>query len=222
MISLLLAKLSSILVFLPIVLGIYAYYKYGSTTKFNLLLCIFLFWGFIEEISLFLALKKGSNHLWLNINCIGSTILFLMYYQLVLEFKKIWFYILIGSYMLFTVVWFVFYGNLLVWAIPYIIASHILMIALSAFSLMQLINREQEDLFRYYEFWIHSGVLFYFTGSLLYLSIFNILLGDLETSFIHSLVNVHTIVNIIANLLYTIAFLCRIRTFRVKFKFLSS
>lgn len=222
MISLLLAKLSSILVFLPIVLGIYAYYKYGSTTKFNLLLCIFLFWGFIEEISLFLALQKGHNHLWLNINCIGSTILFLMYYQMVLEFKKIWYYILIGSYMSFTVVWFVFYGNVFVWAIPYIIVSHILMIALSAFSLMQLINREQEDLFRYYEFWIHSGVLFYFTGSLLYLSIFNILLGDLETSFIHSLVNVHTIVNIIANLLYTIAFLCRIRTFRVKFKFLSS
>jgi hypothetical protein len=222
MISLLLANLSSISVFLPIVLGIYSYYKYGSTTEFNVLLCIFLFWGIIEEISLFLALQKGHNHHWLNINCIVSTILFIMYYQLVLESKKIWFYILIGSYLLFTVVWFVFYGNLFVWAIPYIIVSHVLMVALSAYSLMQLINREQEDLFRYYEFWIHSGVLFYFTGSLLYLSIFNLLLEDLDTSFIYSLVNVHTIVNIIANLIYTIAFLCRIRTFKVKFKFSSS
>ncbi len=211
------AKLSGILTFLPIVLALYLYYRNGSDLKLRILVSIFIFWGFIESIILYLSNNKINNHFWLNINCIITTILFLIYYFVLNEFNRRMLYCSLGLYSSFSLMWFCFYGSLLDWAIPYIIISNIILIALSAYSLMQLINREQEDLFGFYEFWIHAGVLVYFTGSILYLSIFRIMLKSNDFTFNSNLQDVHSIINSIGNLLYTIAFICLIRNYKRKY-----
>lgn len=60
---------------------------------------------------------------------------------------------------------------------------------------------ESEGIFRLYQFWISLGVLIYFAGNIIWFSVNNIVL-------VGSLLFMHSIVNIIANLLYTGGFLC--------------
>lgn len=60
---------------------------------------------------------------------------------------------------------------------------------------------ESEGIFRQYQFWISLGVLIYFAGNIIWFSINNIVL-------VGSLFFMHSIVNIIANLLYAGGFLC--------------
>lgn len=212
-----LAYLSSILVFLPLCLGIYSYMKNGSNLIFNLLLCIFIVSGVIEIISLYLSRHNANNHFWINLWYFLTTILFIAYYCLIIIFKNEKLYYLVGVYIIGVLFWFSNYGSMNLASAPFIIVSSIILIAFSAFYLIQLFNQEDENLFRLHEFWISVGIMVFSTGSLMYWSFFPIFMNSHDNSFILNIYIVFTVINIIGNLLYSIAFICRIRTYKIKF-----
>jgi hypothetical protein len=210
-----LTKLSSILVLLPMVLS-YSYLNKESTLAYRILVSIFTIWGISELASSYLALMKQNNHLWLNIQCMISTMMFIAYYCILGNYSKWFNLICLSGFVLFTLIWFVFWGDLHSWSVSYVIVSNMILIFFSAYALLHLINQEQEDLFGMYSFWIHTGVLVYATGSLLFMSFFPLLLNNPDMNFVNNILNVHNVINIISNLLYSIAFICRIKMYKIR------
>jgi hypothetical protein len=163
-----LTYVSSVLILLPFFLGVYSYVKYGADKAFIIILAIFGIWSFIE---IYNVTHFGmNNHFQLNLNAILTTLFFVAYYCLINAFSMRLLIFYTVSFLLFTTVWFVFFGDLRVWSMPYVVVTNIILVLFSAYSLIALFNREPDYLFGLFEFWIHTAVLIYFICSLIYLS----------------------------------------------------
>jgi hypothetical protein len=215
MIGLYLAWISCVLVIIPFGLGLYSLVRQGNKAGYVSLLMIFAIWTSIE---LFAITHRGmNNHFWLNLNCILTTTCFVYYYSASNQVNYRWLLFNTGLYFVLSLVWFMTFGNIFEWSIPYVIISNIILVLFSGYSLIQLFNNEPDNLFEQFEFWIHTGVLVYFTCSLIYLSFFPILVNSKDLTFIYSIGSVHSTINIIANLIYSYAFICRIRRYKVRY-----
>jgi hypothetical protein len=83
----------------------------------------------------------------------------------------------------------------------------ILLIIASGYCLFQVNKEKVESLFRQPSFWISSGALIYFTGTVILFTVSNLLLRESEAE-LRTAWWVVIILNIIANLFYLAGFIC--------------
>jgi hypothetical protein len=75
--------------------------------------------------------------------------------------------------------------------------------------LIRLSQQANINLFKNFQFWIASGAMIYFSFGVLVFSIYQVVANnDYVLTLFSPLWNVHSFMNIISNLLYSIAFLC--------------
>ncbi len=89
-------------------------------------------------------------------------------------------------------------------------AESVLLIVLSLLLFRQLLlQNEVMFLDRHPLFWLNSGVLLYFAGNLFVFMLQHVIAGSAQKGYVYGIV--HSAINILANLLFGIALLCRPR-----------
>jgi hypothetical protein len=89
-------------------------------------------------------------------------------------------------------------------------AESVYLIVLSLLLFRQLLlQREVMFLDRHPLFWLNSGVLLYFAGNLFVFMLQHAIAGSAQKGYVYGIV--HSVINILANLLFGIALLCRPR-----------
>jgi len=190
--------------FLPVVAFVY---NYGWLDKVSRIIGIFLIVAFVFDVALELLPILGvSNnspivHMFVIINIIFFGII---YYEAFFIGKIKTFTIILSSLALVIALYFT--KNILRFPSEGNTASSIIFIALSLIYFYQLLSRQE---FVHIEkqglFWFNAGVLFYSSINIFLFMLFNMIpADDLPTYFV-----INNITNIIANLLYTTALLCR-------------
>lgn len=89
--------------------------------------------------------------------------------------------------------------------------TSLILTMVSAYTLFELNTEKIVSLFREPRFWVCSGVVLYFTSTLLIFSLSNILL-NLPHHLVRVIFEFNIIMNIVANIIYTRGFLCQVRT----------
>jgi len=190
--------------FLPVIAFIY---NYGWLDKVSRLIGAFLIVAFVFDVALeLLPLMGVSNnspvvHMFVIINIIFFGII---YYEAFFIGKIKTLTIILSSLALVIALYFT--KNILRFPSEGNTASSIIFIALSLIYFYQLLSRQE---FVHIEkqglFWFNAGVLFYSSINIFLFMLFNMIpADDLPTYFV-----INNITNIIANLLYTTALLCR-------------
>lgn len=190
--------------FLPVIAFIY---NYGWLDKVSRLIGVFLIVAFVFDVALELLPILGvSNnspvvHMFVIINIIFFGII---YYEAFFIGKIKTLTIILSSLALVIALYFT--RNIFRFPSEGNTASSIVFIALSLIYFYQLLSRQE---FVHIEkqglFWFNAGVLFYSSINIFLFMLFNMIPSDdLPTYFV-----INNITNIIANLLYTTALLCR-------------
>jgi len=190
--------------FLPVVAFVY---NYGWLDKVSRIIGIFLIVAFVFDVALELLPILGvSNnspvvHMFVIINIIFFGII---YYEAFFIGKIKTLTIILSSLALVIALYFT--KNISRFPSEGNTASSIIFIALSLIYFYQLLSRQE---FVHIEkqglFWFNAGVLFYSSINIFLFMLFNMIpADDLPTYFV-----INNITNIIANLLYTTALLCR-------------
>lgn len=85
----------------------------------------------------------------------------------------------------------------------------------SAAILIQLAKRNEPGLFNNPKFWLASGAMLYFSFGVFVFSIYKVTADNEYAAYVFEPIwNVHSAMNIISNLLYSIAFLCPLMTYK--------
>jgi hypothetical protein len=203
-------NLSAISILIPLVTGIVNFKKFSRTLKAFFLFFIFSF--FIEIITGYLN-KHGKNNLWLiNIYLVIEFSVFS--YFTALFSKAAWLinlnYALVALFLLlwiFSTVF--FYGLLRLNNLCFTLASLILFI-MSAFTLFRISTETDANLFVDPIFWIVSSIFIYFSANLFIFCLSDLILDE-KSLIMHKAWIIHSFWNIVANILFSIGFLCRYR-----------
>lgn len=85
----------------------------------------------------------------------------------------------------------------------------VIIAAYAGLFLIQLTRKTDPPIFRNPKFWIASGAMIYFSFGVLVFALYKIIADNHYTPFVFEPIwNVHSLMNFISNLLYSIAFLC--------------
>ena len=88
--------------------------------------------------------------------------------------------------------------------------TSLILIMASAYTLFELNKEKAISVFQEPRFWISSGTLLYFASTLVLFALSNTLL-NLPKHFTHMVFEIHSVMNIVANIIYAIGFLCQVR-----------
>jgi hypothetical protein len=181
-------------------------YNYGWLDKVSRIIGIFFIVAAISDLMQWMFPAWGMKntpvvHVFVIINIIFFGII---YYGAFFIKKLKTLTVILSSLALVTAIYFT--KNILLFPSEANTASSIVFIVLSLIYFYQLLNRQE---FVHIEkqglFWFNAGVLFYSSINIFLFMLFNMIpADDLPTYFI-----INNITNIIANLLYTTALLCR-------------
>lgn len=202
--------ISALSVLLPIVAALLFYRTYPVPFK---ILAFFFFISGLFDLALVLLVHFGlSNnapliHLFVLVNIV---FLGLVYYKTFFSpvVKKL-VLILVPSVMMLSIINGIFIEG--IWAFPTISnsAQSVLFILLSLLYFYQLLTRQE---FVHIEkqglFWINAGVLIYFSSNIFLFMLYNRIIDSHEWN----LWIIHSITNIVANVLYTIGLICKPQT----------
>ena len=177
----------------------------------------FFYYVLLQESFSFVTGWGFSIHTvwWANIYQVTEMIFFTWYFHRWLfgDGKRTWYFILLSSFMIYWI-YSTFFSQNFSEANAFARTIGCLVVAAYAgANLIQLSKRTDITLFRNAQFWIGSGALLYFSFTTLVFGIYqtiannNYLLG-----LYYPVWDVHLIMNILANLLYSIAFMCRSKT----------
>lgn len=173
----------------------------------------FFFYVVLEEsFETILAMGYGIHNLWwMNIYQLTETVFFTwIFNSWLLGRKGRWWYfvmwLIFGSYWIYSTFYLhsIFKMNAFARTVECIMVS-----VYAAVILIRLSKRLDIPLFQNPRFWIASGAMLYFSHSVLVFAIFQVIANnDYVLSLIQPVWNVHSIINIFSNLLYSIAFMC--------------
>lgn len=189
---------------LPVIAFIY---NYGWLDKVSRTIGIYFIPAFVfDATSEALPMLGVSNNMpVIHISVVTNIIFFgIIYYEAFFIKKLKTLTIILSSTALVIALYFT--KNILIFPSEADTASSIVFIVLSLIYFYQLLSRQE---FVHIEkqglFWFNAGVLFYFSINIFLFMLFNMIPeNDRPTYYI-----IHSITNIIANLLYTTALLCR-------------
>jgi hypothetical protein len=172
-----------------------------------------IFTIFITQLAVTILRFNHLNNLWaINLFSIFTTIAFALY--IIRSLKKVNIISLALSALLFAVIMALlntYFGWFTLNKATYL-SNNFVVIAISSWGLIHLLKRELSgQLLKQPIFWIIIGALFYFTLSTLIFSSLDIGLisNNEQLTFIY--LYIHPYINIVANLLYTVAFLCHLK-----------
>lgn len=202
--------ISALSVLLPIMAALLLYRTFTVPFK---ILAFFFFISGVFDLALVLLVHFGlSNnapliHLFVLVNIV---FLGLVYYKTFSSsvVKKL-VLILVPSIVLLSIISGIFIEG--IWAFPTISnsAQSVLFILLSLLYFYQLLTRQE---FVHIEkqglFWINAGVLIYFSSNIFLFMLYNRIIDSHEWN----LWIIHSITNIVANVLYTIGLICKPQT----------
>jgi hypothetical protein len=199
--------LSTSSILLPFLISAYQYKKLGSELR---LLVFFFGFATVVEIVMFTLSRYHLNNLWL-LNIFVLTEGFVLCYVLGkwLETRKIF----LAAMILFSL-YFIFWclttfgeQGIFEFNNKEMSFKSIILIFLSGYLLIRLSQEEDTFPLQNFKFWIASAVLIYFSVNLIVFATANFLLED-KFHAMHYSWTIHSIINIIANLLFAYGFLC--------------
>ncbi len=203
-------NISALSVILPVTTALIFFRRYPFTFK---VLAIFFFISGLFDLALVMMVKMGvpNNAPILHLFVLVSvTFLGVFYYQTIFNpwLKKL-ILIFVPLVMALVIVNGIYIEG--IWAFPATSnsAQSLLFILLALLYFYQLLTRQEVV---YIEkqglFWINAGVLIYFTSNVFLFMLYNRLVDAGEWN----LWIIHSVTNIIANILYTIGLLCKPQT----------
>jgi hypothetical protein len=195
-------------VLLPIIAGLITYRQ--QQLIFKALVFFFVFSGGVDLITNYLWFYHLSNLIYLNFYNLIQTIVYIaLFLPLVLKKRKTAFTIsIIIVWVLIFVASTIYLKGLYQYNTFFIVSECIPLIFIAA---VLLLRTTSNPIFRLRSnglFWIGMGLLIYFSLSLAVFVIVDIEIRNNVTS-LNGLWIIHSIVNIAANGLYAVAFLCR-------------
>jgi hypothetical protein len=201
-----LSEISEVSQVLPFLFGMIISFKFGFTKSKSIFLIVLCIWS-VSEIYCLLNPGKHNGYVY-NLHWVLSTLFLIYYFK---EITKLKVYTLSLLYVLFIfilVIQFGFLASFYSWNMPVVYLSSFMMIILSSYSLILMVDDASEYLFRSSAFWISATLLFYYTASLVSFSLFPeaLTVNDKKYDYFW---DIHSSVNIISNLLYTYGFLQR-------------
>lgn len=211
----LLIILSIISGWLPVAIGFIRYRQLSF--MFKQLFYLYLIGAVVDGISVIFAKEGISNMV---VSNYYNAIAFIFYLWIFIPFlfpvkwKLVLTVLLIGTVALFLIT--ACNNNVFErFNTPFIIIESLVLVLISLASLFRIVSKGT-DLFTNGLFWTVSGMLIYFSVAFIVFGVYNILLQDIQNgehfndTTSNRLWNIHSIVNIIANLIYTYAFLCKL------------
>jgi len=178
----------------------------------KLLVLFFAFSLLIELLAWRLGNQLGRSNIWVyNLYLILETPVWLVVlggWSTTLKLKKF----LLCLAALFLMVWltWIFVGGWNVLSSEIGVARGLVLCVVAGMVLLRESQRVAIDLFRNLKFWIASGVVLYFCLNTVLFSLWTIILNSTESQIARMWV-IHSVVNIFANVLYTIGLLCSYR-----------
>ena len=192
---------------LPVIAAIFYYRRFNKTFK---ILAVFFILSALFDLALIVVLKLGLQnnapllHLFVVISILFLSIVY--YRTLGNGLLKKLIVVLVVLALLFVIFNSLFIEG--IWAFPSIsnTVQSVLFITFSLFYFYQLLsNQEVIHIEKQGLFWINAGVLVYFSSNIFLFMLFNRIIEAQEWN----LWIIHSITNIIANVLYTIGLLCK-------------
>lgn len=199
---------------ISLIAGITVYFQSSKPTYLRLF-PVFLFITFVNEISASWLSTRGF-HTTVLYN-VYNLFQFNFYLYLLFKsiqnalFKRVSFYLLVG-YLAFTVLnFFVFQGMTVYNSITYAFGC-LMIVAFGVYYFFELfMYKNYVNLLREPSFWISTGLLFYYSCSFPLISSINFIINSSKIS-LEVLQNVIQFLNVMLYSLFTIAFLCRLKT----------
>jgi len=218
----------------PFLVGLYFYYKFDFNPTL-LLFIIILGFGSLTEILNTIVVKIGwYNTLFMNINTVIYGFAYLLLFRTTNLIKNLWNSLFIIIYFVGIAIIIFFdkeytlhlYRNNVYFTFPVTLSFNpfvpdfnanltlfinILLMINAATCLVQMVNKEIENLFDQPIFWISTSNLIFLVSSLVIYSLMFISEFNPEYLPPSEFWDIHSVLNIFCNLLYTYVFLCLIR-----------
>lgn len=179
------------------------------------------FWFFYfvvlnESFSYTLILSGHQTQWWMNIYFLVEAMAFCSLLPLWLWGNKSFPWVM-GLLLVFMMYWIYITflkSNILLLNAPARAAECLVVLTLSGLMLIRLTRKSDISIFKNPKFWIASGSMLYFSFDLLVFGILPVLVANKYiVALFEPVWDVHSVINIISNLLYSTAFLCPNRTF---------
>lgn len=199
--------ISAVSILMPFIISISQFSRLNTELKF--LAYFFSFATAIEIIAFTMSIYR-LNNLWLmNIYTLIEGVVFFWLLGKWFESKTM-FVVIITLLALYVGYWcyttFLQEG-ILIFNSKEMTVKAIFLIFLSGYLLIKLSMKDEINLLNNYIFWISAGILIYFLVSLVVFSSADFMITD-KFSAMHYTWTIHSIINILANLLFFYAFLC--------------
>ena len=203
--------ISSLSIFFPLVIAVLNFRILNNELKvFAIFLC---FAGAVEIITYVMSLYRMNNLWMMNIYALLEGVVFIWLIGKWLGSKKmnvitnglLVIYIAYWCYTTFLP------GDLMAFNSDELSIKAIILIILSGYLLVRLGLKEEVKLTGDFIFWISAGILIYFLISLVVFSSANIILDDSHRAMYFTW-TIHSIINILVNLLFFYAFICYRKT----------
>ncbi len=199
---------------LPLFTGVTFFHRLNKVTTPFL---FFFYYVVLSESFSFVLSRYSTNTLWwMNINQLLELIFFGWFFLTwITENAKIWF---TGFLIIFLPYW--IYSTCIIndFYTPNSFAHAIeclVIVLLAGIVLIRLSKSTAISLFRNPQFWLASGAMIYFSFSVLIYAIYQVIVNNnYKASLFEPVWILHSFMNIFSNLLYSIAFLCPVRTFK--------
>lgn len=203
------AYISSVSILVPVVTAIYKYNRLNKILKILFWLLVF---GAMCELIDFVLLQNKLNNIWL-FNLYSITEGFALCYLIGKWFNsKPMFRIAMTLFVCFSFFWFysIFISNgMYEFNSAEKTVKGIILIFLSGYLLILLSMDENLVIGTDYRFWISTAILFYFSMTLVVFSTANLFLDNHRA--MHYSWTIHSIINIITNLIFAYGFICYYR-----------
>jgi len=196
-----------------ILIGISVYFQKGSPLFLKLLPVLLIINFVVEIIGQWVARKYGTNTTMFNFYMpfLVTAHMFLLREMVVGKMVRKIVLNLLWLYPLICLVNIFFIQGLNDWQSYSYLIGNLIVVGLTVYYFFELFKRPTFiNLMKAPAFWICSALLFYYTCSFPFLSLVN-LLGDAPLIILNNLSVFLTLLNIMQYILFSIAFLCRVR-----------
>lgn len=195
---------------IPFIIGLFIYFRRGLDEVQLYLLYAVTSLSALEILGQFTKRFFQNNGVAYNLASIFTLLFFCLLFKKSKFVKSTIINIVLIFFILFVIIKFSFFSSILIFDTTIVIVYSFILIILCAYVLMQMTNGEIEDLFHHPLFWISASTLFFNAVVVTIYSLFPVALIGSDY-FSANLWNIHAVLNITANLLYSYAFLCRIQ-----------
>ena len=176
------------------------------------LLFLYISLSCCTEALAFVLTKNSSNNLWIEN---GFVLLECVLLSLILiksglnEVSRLVVYFIPAWVVVWTVSTFMFDGSFFKFNVYGHLVEAVVLVVMSAALLVRLSSQIDEDIFRDARFWIASAILILFAVNMLVYSLANYFFTELSSQAFLKVWVIHSISNIIANLLFSMGFVCK-------------